>query len=244
MRLFASVVLALSLLTPGLSAQVAAPPPPTRDSVTVVAGEEYEAGGLFKTFMGRGYRDLWTTPIRVPVADLAQWGGGGLTPNDVGGGATTQTLHLRGADGVRYVMRSVHKIIRDLENELVGTPVQSVLQDQLSSFHPSGAMITARLLEAVGVLHPQPILVRIPDSPLLGKVYTSARVIFELIEQIRGLDDASRAGEAGSSIGTIIRPLFEERQHIGELLSVYPEQRAIGNSDEYRLGVEYTDGLE
>ena len=77
MRPLASVVLALSLLAPGLSAQVASPPPPTRDSVTVVAGEEYEASGLFKTFMGGGYRNLWITPIRVPGAYLALWGGGG-----------------------------------------------------------------------------------------------------------------------------------------------------------------------
>ena len=111
MRPLASVVLALSLLAPPLSAQSGGPPPPTRDSVTVVPGQQYEARGLFMTLMGRGYRNPWTTPIRVPVADLASWGGGGLTPFDVGGGLTTKTLHLRGADGRRYVLRSVDKTI-------------------------------------------------------------------------------------------------------------------------------------
>ena len=70
MRWLLSVVLALSLLAQPLSAQGGGPPPPTSDSVTVISGQQYEAAGLFMTFMGRGYRDLWTTPIRVPVADL------------------------------------------------------------------------------------------------------------------------------------------------------------------------------
>ena len=44
-------------------------PPATR---TVVAGEEYDAGGLYRFLMGNDYRDLWTTPIEVEVLDLAR----------------------------------------------------------------------------------------------------------------------------------------------------------------------------
>ena len=100
-------------------AQVVPPPLPAQDSVTVIPGEVYEAGALFRALSGSGYRNLWTTPIRVPVADLSTLGGGGLTAVEVGGGTTTQTLHLRGADGHRYVFRSVDKtpieLIEDLE---------------------------------------------------------------------------------------------------------------------------------
>ena len=238
MRPFASVVLALPLLTSGLSAQVAGPPPPTRDSVTVVAGEEYEASGLFTSFMGRGHRNLWTTPIRVPVADLAQWGGGGLTPFDVGGGATTQTLHLRGADGTRYVLRSVHKIIRDLEEELEGTPVESVLGDQLSAFHPSGAMITARLLEAVGVLHAQPILVRIPDSPLLGEYREEFANMLALFEERPDDGPDGGAGFAGSRRIANTPDLFDEleedpggRVDLPELLRARLVDILVGDRD-------------
>ena len=90
---------AFPLLAPGLAAQADRQGLAARDSVTVVPGAHYQARGFFAYFMGRGYRDLWTTGIRVPVVDLRSWGGGGLTPFDVGGGTTTQTLHLRGADG-------------------------------------------------------------------------------------------------------------------------------------------------
>ena len=74
----------------------------------VVAGLRYGAGWLHGAMAGRGYRDLWVTPMMVEVADLSRLGDG-LTPIRVGGGATTMTLHMRGADGKRYVLRSVDK---------------------------------------------------------------------------------------------------------------------------------------
>jgi len=36
----------------------------------VAAGPQYEAGGFHEVLFGKGYRDLWTTPIEVPVLDL------------------------------------------------------------------------------------------------------------------------------------------------------------------------------
>ncbi len=222
MRRFVSVVLACSLLAPSLSAQAGGPAPPTSDSVTVVSGQQYEAGGLFMTFMGRGYRDLWTTPIRVPVADLSLWGGGGLTPFDVGGGLTTQTLHLRGADGRRYVLRSVDKFPGALGEELQGTPVEALIQDQLSSFHPSGAVITARLLEAVGVLHPQPQLVHVPDSPLLGEYREQFAGMLALFEERPDDLPDGEAGFAGSRRIEQTPDLFDElEEDPGDRVDLY-----------------------
>ena len=222
MARFTSVVLAFSMVAPPLSAQADGPPPPTRDSATVVSGGQYEAGGLYMTFMGRGYRNLWTTPIRVPVADLARWGGGGLTPFDVGGGMTTQTLHLRGVDGIRYVLRSVDKTPGELGEELQGTPVEAIMQDQLSSFHPSGAVITARLLEAVGVLHPQPILVLVPDSPLLGEYREQFAGMLALFEE-RPDDGPDGAAGFASSRRIVQTPdLFDElEEDPGDRVDLY-----------------------
>jgi hypothetical protein len=137
------------------------------DSVTVAPAARYAASGLRSFMMGGGYRRLWATPIRVPIADLDRLGGG-LTPLRVGGGATTQTLHLMGADGRRYVLRSVEKTVgQGLPEELRGTLYESILQDQVSAFLPSGALVMPPLLEAIGVLHTDPQLVVIPDSPRL-----------------------------------------------------------------------------
>ena len=38
--------------------------------VVMTPGARYAKGGLGVAFAGRHYRDLWTTPIRVPVLDL------------------------------------------------------------------------------------------------------------------------------------------------------------------------------
>ena len=188
--------LAAMVLFPGeLQGQVVPPPPPSEDSATVIPAEYCGSSRFYATFAGQGYRHLWTAAIRAPVADLGELGGGGLTPLRVGGGMTTQTLHLKGADGRRYVFRSVQKATRQaLAEEFWGTPVEAVFQDQLCSFHPSGALIAARLLEAVGVLHPEPQLLVAPDDPRLGefrKQFAGMLVLFE--ERPDDLPD----GEAG-----------------------------------------------
>ena len=37
---------------------------------TVVAGPEYAAGGAKQRWLGKGYRDIWTMPVELPVLDL------------------------------------------------------------------------------------------------------------------------------------------------------------------------------
>jgi hypothetical protein len=96
---------------------------------------------------------------------------------------TTRTLHVRGADGKRYVFRSVDKnTAQGLAEEFRGTPVESILQDQISAFHPSGALVVAPLLRAAGVLHVEPRLFVLPDDPRLGEFredFANLLVLFE-----------------------------------------------------------------
>lgn len=179
------------------------------DSVLVTPGAQYTAGPVYRAFMGSGHRALWTTPIRVPVADLSTLAGG-LTPTRLGGGMTTRTLHLDGADGRRYVFRSVDKEPADLIEDFVGTPIEALLRDQISSFHPSGAMVVARLLDAVGVLHPSPRLVVVPDDPRLGEFREEFAGMLALFEERP--DDAPEGapGFAGSRQIVQTERLFEE----------------------------------
>ena len=169
-------------LASGVMAQVPDPVPPPGDSVSVAPGAQYSAGPLYRAFMGSGYRDLWTTPVRVPVADLDVLGGG-LTPVRVGGGMTTRTLHLDGRDGRRYVFRSVDKVPADLLEDFIGTPIEAILRDQISSFHPSGAPVVASLLEVVGILHVTPRFVVVPDDPRLGEFREEFAGMLALFEE-------------------------------------------------------------
>jgi hypothetical protein len=83
---------------------------------------------------------------------------------------TTRTLHALGNDGKRYVCRSVEKYAgQGIIEELRGTIYEAILQDQISSFHPSGALVLPALLQSVGVLHVEPVLRVLPDDPRLAE---------------------------------------------------------------------------
>lgn len=150
------------------AAQSGRPAPATPESVTVVAGD-YSAGWFHRLFLGSRYRELWSTPIRVPVLDLDRYAGG-LRVLQRGGGTQTKSLRLRGADGRQYSFRSVDKDpTAILPDELRETIAGRLVQDQISAGHPAGALVAAPLLAAVGVLHAQPIMVVMPDDPRLGE---------------------------------------------------------------------------
>src|SRR3954470_2619944 len=75
---------------------------------TVIAGKQYAAGNMKKTFWGEHYRKEWTTPVRVSVLHLDS-AYGGLTPVEKGGGRQTKNLRLKSKEGKEYVLRSVDK---------------------------------------------------------------------------------------------------------------------------------------
>ena len=133
----------------------------------VVAGPEYRAGEVKRFLLGTSYRDLWTTPIAVPVLDLATFAGG-LTPTETAGGNQTLSLRFRGADGKEYAFRSANKDPGREQGGLPG-PAKALVRDQVSSLNPAGALVAARLVDATGALHVDPLLFVMPDDPRLGE---------------------------------------------------------------------------
>jgi hypothetical protein len=137
--------------------------------VTVVAGPEYAVGATHERLLGEIYRDLWTTPVRVPVLNIDTFAGG-ITPVRRGGGKQTISLRFEANDGREFNFRSVNKqITQGLPEWLQETAVDWIVQDQTSSLHPAAAGIVSGLLDAVGVLNPGPRLVVMPDDPALGE---------------------------------------------------------------------------
>ena len=137
--------------------------------VTVIPGAHYRASGLHRALFGAHYRDLWTTPIRVEVLDLAMYAGG-LTAARRGGGKQTSTLRLESPDGRKWAFRSVDKDPSPLlPPELRESLADRIFQDQISASHPAGALVVPPLLEAVGVRSAPPRLFVMPDDPALGE---------------------------------------------------------------------------
>jgi hypothetical protein len=144
----------------------ASSPPPTR---TVVIGPQYHAHAFHRSLWGSDYRDLYTTPVELPVLDLHSYAGG-LKPTGRLGHGETQALALKGADGRDYTFRPVIKDpTSHLPVDLRETLARRVLIDQMSSGHPAGHVVVPTLLEAAGVLHNEPRLVVMPDDPALGE---------------------------------------------------------------------------
>jgi hypothetical protein len=157
----------VALAPSGATAQAPASPADRADSATVVAGARYRAGGLHRWLLGANYRDVWTTPVRVPVLHLRTFAGG-LRPVKRGGGNQTKSLRLVNPDGVEYVFRFVDKDKTQAPPWLKGTLVDKVFYDQISTSHPGAAVVAPPMLEAAGVLHATPFLAVLPNDTLLG----------------------------------------------------------------------------
>lgn len=144
-------------------------PPPGARTHLVVPGERFRAGAFHRWLYGDNYRDLWNTPIEIPVLNLDSVGGG-LTPLRTGGAGQSISLHFTGKDGIRYAVRSLDKdATKRLTAALKNSVVSDVLHDLISALLPTGALVVDPLLKAAGILHSKHSLVVIPDDAGLGE---------------------------------------------------------------------------
>jgi hypothetical protein len=145
-------------------------PPPqwSADSTTVrvAAGPQYARGAVWRFFWGRHYRDIWATPVTVPVVHLATVIPDTLTPMRAGGSYQTHSLRLCAASGREFVLRSVDK---DASAALPAGWIRGLLgglmRDQTSVGQPYGAYVASYLAEAAGVYHTNPSLVYLANDP-------------------------------------------------------------------------------
>ncbi len=138
------------------------------DSVVVVAGPDFAAGGFHRWLLGDNYRDVWTTPIKVPILDLHSFAGG-LKPLKKGGGAQTISLTFLTSDSTEWVFRSIHKRVGVLSKQYEGTVIWYIFRDAGSASHPTGFRAAIPMQDAAGVLHPTGRLAVMPDDPMLGE---------------------------------------------------------------------------
>jgi len=203
---------AVALLTLEPATAGAQPPRPAAWSdsvVTIVPGPRYAKSGLYREIAGRHYRQVWTTPIEVPVLDLKRFAGG-LTPLKAHSGSQTKSLRFAGANGREYQFRSVDKDpTASLAPELQGSAYAKALQDGVSHSFPAAAVVASGLLEVAGVLHPKQELAVMPDDPALGAFREEFKGVLGMIEERADDYDEERTGPGG--LRKVISPtrLFE-----------------------------------
>ncbi|HYR12458.1 MAG TPA: BamA/TamA family outer membrane protein [Longimicrobium sp.] len=206
-RCLRAALCALFVLVPAGLAGQAARSVALPGEMSPPAGARYDAGGLHQLLLGENYRPLWTTPLAIPVLDPDTFAGG-LTLLREGGGRSTESLRLKGADGREYVLRSVDKNITPaVPPDLHGTLVHTIAQDLISAEHPGAALVAEPLLRAANVLHATPRLYRVPDHPFLDSTRTRFRHRVALLE-VRPTDGWARTVEVEGSED--FRRLLEE----------------------------------
>lgn len=178
----------LIVITPLSGGTQTSRPPPAADSTALSASRRYEAGALHRLMLGNNYRDLWATPIKVPILDLATYAGG-IRPTKTGGGAQTKTLHFETSEGVEYVFRPVYKaLLMDLAG-FEGTIVQDLMADGMSASFPVAPLIAPALLDAAGLPHPVPQLVVMSNDARLGEYRKEFAGMLGMIEDHPSVPD-------------------------------------------------------
>ena len=176
--------------------QIVTSPTPAGQVVTVAPGARYRAGWLYSFFLGAHWRNVWTTPIDVPVLDLGTFGGG-MRPIRLSGGLETKNVHFKSADGRVWAFRSVDKDpTRVLDPDTANSVIGDLFQDETSTAHPFGALIVPPLLDAAEILHSTPQLAVLPDDPGLGDFRDLAGTLGLLEERIeRDVEGARKVAD-------------------------------------------------
>ena len=113
-------------------------------------------------------RHLWSLPAKLPVLDLGATGGG-LRPVELTGGKQTVGLRFIGGDGLEYKFRPM---VKDPPRSSRSATVSADSRRARRSDGRAvsyGGIVVARLLEAAGVVAPQPEAVVMPDDEQLGE---------------------------------------------------------------------------
>ena len=157
--------------------------PASRDSITLAIAPEYnDVGSLHRRFLGENYRKLWATPVRMRVLDIRKERGG-LEIVKLGGGNQTKSIRFKDPQGKEWVLRTIQKYPdRALPERLKATVARDIIQDQVSTGHPFGALIVPPLAEALNLPHSNPEIVYVGDDPGLGeyrKDFAKAAYLFE-----------------------------------------------------------------
>ncbi len=174
------------------------------DSAVTTPGRTYPAGRVKRFFAGDMNRHLWRVPVKLPVMDLGSIGGG-LHPQEIIGGKQTVGLRFIGRDGVEYEFRPVVKNPAAVLPEMLREgPVFSALDDQMAAQFPFGALVVARLLDAAGIVAPEPVAVVMPNDPRLGEYRSmfAGRVGLLAVNANEGKDDAPDFGGYAKIVGS------------------------------------------
>lgn len=187
---------------------------PKEVKASISTKEETSKSGVYKAFLGKHYRNLFSKEIVAPTVDLDTLFGG-LTPVRRGGGNQSRSLRLVDKDGREYVMRALKKsatqylqavLFKDnyIKHDLENTTASNVLQDAFTSAYPYAPFTIGTLSDAVGLYHTNPILYYVPKQKALKHYNEDYGDELYMIEEraASGREDVASFGHASKIIST------------------------------------------
>jgi hypothetical protein len=182
----------------GITQHAAFAIPESTDSVIHAASRQYIASPGKERWMGKNYREVWATPARIPVFDIAKEHGG-LKIIKRGGGQQTHSIRMEDSAGHEYALRSLEKYVEGaLPKNVHHTFAVDVVQDNISASNPYAALPAASLANAAGILHTNPKIVFVSPDPRLGQYMEDLAGHSFLFEE-KPSDDWSDTPHLGSS---------------------------------------------
>ena len=149
------------------------------DSVEAAAGVQYRKSGIGEFFLGKHYRFLWTTPIKIKVLNLEAEG---MHLKKRGGGMQTTSFTITDKNGQSYSLRSLDKDpISVIPQFLWRTVLGSFIRDQVSATDPYAIKPVLSLTEKAGIAQAGARLVFVlPNDPAFRKFNLKKSLLFYL----------------------------------------------------------------
>lgn len=181
-----------------------------KDTVVISASDQYKNySGFKKTFLGKNYRDLWSTPVKLKVFNINKEQGG-FKIISLGGGKQTKSLKLEDKNGKEWSLRTIDKDPeKALPANLRGTLAQDIVQDMISASHPYAPLVVPTLAKATGVLSMQPKFFFVPDDPSFGpyqKIFANNVVM--LVDK-----EPTPDGSNAISTNKVLNKMYEDNDH-------------------------------
>lgn len=159
--------------TPALAKDTTTLPMINADSFTAAANKNMARSGfLSRLLIGKNYRQLWSTPVKMKVLHLDK-DNGGMRLTGIGGGHESRSLQLKDANGKKWIFRTSNKNLNAVIPEgFQETVASDYIQDMLSAMNPYGALVVTGLQDKLGIVQSHPQMRFMPNDPMLENYRT------------------------------------------------------------------------
>ncbi|MFV0540994.1 MAG: metallophosphoesterase [Aestuariibaculum sp.] len=220
-------------------------------SAAIYSEEETQKSNFYTWLWGERFRQTYSTKVEAPTVNLDTLFGG-LKPLRKGGGTQSKSLHLKNADGKRYVMRAMRKQASQFiqtalfpEQNVIGqfsdTKSEQLVEDVFTGSHPYVPLAVANLSEAMGIYHLNPKLYFIPKQNALGGYNTEFGDELYIVEEhpSEGHTHLANGNFTGNIVSTVdmLKAIHKDESHIvdeKEFVKVRLFDILIGDADRHQ----------